>query len=170
MPTSPKTSSRRCGPRSSAEGPLRVSARLRSGVRRINSAAARHGLSRASGHIRRRPWNTQHRPPARKPLYQSLYFQVICAIVIGVLLGHFYPALGEQMKPLGDVFIKMIKMIIAPIIFCTVVHRHRQHAGYEKGWAKPSAIKALLYFELVTTIALVVGLIVVNVLCSLASA
>jgi aerobic C4-dicarboxylate transport protein len=56
-----------------------------------------------------------------KPLYKSLYFQVICAIVIGVLLGYFYPETGTAMKPLGDGFIKLIKMIIAPIIFCTVV-------------------------------------------------
>ena len=55
-------------------------------------------------------------------LHQSLYVQVLAAIVIGVALGHFYPQLGAQMKPLGDTFIKMIKMIIAPIIFCTVVH------------------------------------------------
>jgi aerobic C4-dicarboxylate transport protein len=56
--------------------------------------------------------------PHRK-LYQHLYFQVICAIIIGILLGYFYPKLGEQMKPFGDIFIKMIKMMIAPIIFCT---------------------------------------------------
>ena len=59
--------------------------------------------------------------PTPKPIYKSLYFQVITAIVIGVLLGHFYPQTGEAMKPLGDGFIKLIKMIIAPIIFCTVV-------------------------------------------------
>ena len=58
---------------------------------------------------------------AKKPLYRSLYFQVIVAIVIGVLLGHFFPDTGAAMKPLGDGFIKLIKMIIAPIIFCTVV-------------------------------------------------
>src|SRR4051812_50166170 len=60
-------------------------------------------------------------PPTRRPIYRSLYFQVITAIVIGVILGHFAPATGEAMKPLGDGFIKLIKMIIAPIIFCTVV-------------------------------------------------
>ena len=58
---------------------------------------------------------------APKPFYKSLYFQVITAIVLGVLLGHFYPDTGASMKPLGDGFIKLIKMIIAPIIFCTVV-------------------------------------------------
>jgi aerobic C4-dicarboxylate transport protein len=60
--------------------------------------------------------------PLRKPFYHSLYVQVLTAIAIGVALGHFYPQLGEQMKPLGDAFIKLIKMVIAPIIFCTVVH------------------------------------------------
>ena len=58
----------------------------------------------------------------RKPFYTHLYVQVLTAIVLGILLGHFYPQLGEQMKPLGDGFVKMIKMLIAPIIFCTVVH------------------------------------------------
>ena len=58
----------------------------------------------------------------RRRFYHSLYLQVLCAIVAGVLLGNFYPQLGEQMKPLGDAFVKLIKMIIAPIIFCTVVH------------------------------------------------
>ena len=58
----------------------------------------------------------------RKPFYTHLYAQVLTAIFFGVLLGYFYPQLGEQMKPLGDGFIKLIKMLIAPIIFCTVVH------------------------------------------------
>ncbi|HEY2929058.1 dicarboxylate/amino acid:cation symporter [Piscinibacter sp.] len=96
----------------------------------------------------------------KKPLYQSLYFQVITAIVIGVLLGHFYPASGEAMKPLGDGFIKLIKMIIAPIIFCTVVVGI---AGMEdmKKVGKTGGL-ALLYFEIVSSIALVVGLVIVN--------
>jgi aerobic C4-dicarboxylate transport protein len=67
---------------------------------------------------------TVSNPAARahgKPLYASLYFQVIVAIVIGVLVGHFAPATGVAMKPFGDAFIKLIKMLIAPIIFCTVV-------------------------------------------------
>jgi aerobic C4-dicarboxylate transport protein len=58
----------------------------------------------------------------RQAFYTHLYAQVLTAIVFGVLLGYFYPQLGEQMKPLGDGFIKLIKMLIAPIIFCTVVH------------------------------------------------
>ncbi|MGF6873056.1 dicarboxylate/amino acid:cation symporter [Paraburkholderia sp. MM5477-R1] len=97
---------------------------------------------------------------ARKPLYKSLYFQVIVAIVIGVLLGFFAPHWGEAMKPLGDAFIKLIKMIIAPIIFCTVVIGI---AGMEdmKKVGKTGGL-ALLYFEIVSGIALLVGLLIVN--------
>ena len=57
----------------------------------------------------------------RKPLYKSLYVQVLFAVAVGVLLGHFQPNMGAELKPLGDAFIKLVKMIIAPIIFCTVV-------------------------------------------------
>jgi L-cystine uptake protein TcyP (sodium:dicarboxylate symporter family) len=57
----------------------------------------------------------------KKPFYQILYIQVLMAIAIGVALGHFYPTLGTAMKPLGDGFIKLIKMLIAPVVFCTVV-------------------------------------------------
>jgi aerobic C4-dicarboxylate transport protein len=98
---------------------------------------------------------------AHKPLYRSLYFWVIVAIVAGILLGHFYPSTGEAMKPFGDAFIKLIKMIIAPIIFCTVVVGI---AGMEdmKKVGKTGAY-ALAYFEVVSSIALVVGLTIVNV-------
>ena len=95
-----------------------------------------------------------------KPFYRSLYFQVITAIVIGVLLGHFYPETGTAMKPLGDGFIKLIKMIIAPIIFCTVVVGI---AGMEdmKKVGKTGGL-ALLYFEIVSSLALIVGLVIIN--------
>jgi aerobic C4-dicarboxylate transport protein len=98
--------------------------------------------------------------PTPKPFYRSLYFQVITAIVIGILLGHFYPETGAAMKPLGDGFIKLIKMIIAPIIFCTVVVGI---AGMEdmKKVGKTGGL-ALLYFEIVSTVALVVGLVIIN--------
>ncbi|MEK9495569.1 dicarboxylate/amino acid:cation symporter [Photorhabdus sp. P32] len=97
----------------------------------------------------------------KKNLLKSLYFQVLVAITIGVLLGHFYPQLGAEMKPLGDGFVKLIKMVIAPVIFCTVV---TGIAGMEsmKAVGKTGAI-ALVYFEIVSTIALIIGLIVVNV-------
>ena len=101
-------------------------------------------------------------PGKKQPLYKSLYFQVITAIVIGILLGHFFPETGTAMKPLGDGFIKLIKMIIAPIIFCTVVVGI---AGMEdmKSVGKTGGY-ALLYFEVVSTIALIVGLVLVNTL------
>ncbi|RMX03559.1 dicarboxylate/amino acid:cation symporter [Corticibacter populi] len=102
-------------------------------------------------------WN-QPRPP----LYKNLYVQVIAAIVIGVALGHFFPDSGKAMKPLGDGFIKLIKMIIAPIIFCTVVVGI---AGMEdmKRVGKTGGL-ALLYFEVVSTIALLIGLLMINVI------
>ena len=96
----------------------------------------------------------------KPPLYKSLYFQVIVAIVLGVLLGHFYPETGAAMNPLGDGFIRLIKMIIAPIIFCTVVvgiagMEDMKKVGKTGGYA-------LLYFEIVSSIALIVGLLIVN--------
>lgn len=99
---------------------------------------------------------------AKQPLYRSLYFQVLIAIVIGVALGHYFPESGAQMKPLGDGFIKLIKMMIAPIIFCTVVSGI---AGMESMKAVgKTGVLALLYFEVVSSIALVVGLVIVNVI------
>lgn len=97
-----------------------------------------------------------------KKIVNSLYFQVILAITIGICLGHVYPSLGADMKPLGDGFVKLIKMIIAPVIFCTVV---TGIAGMEsmKAVGKTGAI-ALIYFEVVSTLALIIGLCVVNVL------
>jgi aerobic C4-dicarboxylate transport protein len=100
--------------------------------------------------------------PRHKPFFKSLYFQVLSAILAGVLLGHFYPQLGEQMKPLGDAFIKMIKMVIAPIIFCTVVHGIASMQDLRK--VGRVGLKALVYFEVTTTLALIVGLIVANTL------
>lgn len=97
----------------------------------------------------------------KKNIFKSLYFQVLLAISLGILLGHFYPDLGAQMKPLGDGFVKLIKMIIAPVIFCTVV---TGIAGMEsmKAVGRTGAI-ALLYFEVVSTIALIIGLVIVNI-------
>ena len=92
--------------------------------------------------------------------YRHLYVQVLVAIVCGVLLGHFYPSLGEAMKPLGDAFIKLIKMVIAPIIFFTVVHGIASMRDMKR--VGRVGLKALIYFEVVTTLALVVGLLVIN--------
>ncbi|MBB2496600.1 dicarboxylate/amino acid:cation symporter [Aquipseudomonas ullengensis] len=97
----------------------------------------------------------------RKPLYKSLYAQVLVAIAIGIAIGHFYPEVGVALKPLGDGFVKLIKMAIAPIIFCTVVSgiagmQDMKAVGKTGGYA-------LLYFEIVSTVALLIGLIVVNI-------
>ncbi|TDV42765.1 aerobic C4-dicarboxylate transport protein [Pseudomonas graminis] len=97
----------------------------------------------------------------RQPIYKSLYAQVIVAIIIGIALGHWYPETAVTLKPLGDGFIKLIKMVIAPIIFCTVVSgiagmQSMKSVGKTGGYA-------LLYFEIVSTISLIIGLIVVNV-------
>jgi aerobic C4-dicarboxylate transport protein len=96
----------------------------------------------------------------KQPLYKSLYLQVLVAISLGILLGYFNPSLGADMKPLGDGFIKLIKMIIAPIIFCTVVIGI---AGMEdmKKVGKTGGL-ALLYFEIVSSISLILGLVLVN--------
>ena len=98
---------------------------------------------------------------AAKKRYQHLYLRVLAAIVVGILLGHFYPEIGVAMKPLGDGFIKLIKMIIAPIIFCTVVTGIAGMQELDK--VGRVGIKTLLYFEVVSTLALVIGLIVVHV-------
>ncbi|MBI1650216.1 dicarboxylate/amino acid:cation symporter [Hyphomicrobium sulfonivorans] len=100
--------------------------------------------------------------PAKRAFYSHLYVQVLVAIAIGVALGHYYPELGEQMRPLADGFIKLIKMIIGPIIFCTVVHGIASMSNLRA--VGSAGIKALIYFELVTTAALALGLIVANVL------
>jgi aerobic C4-dicarboxylate transport protein len=99
---------------------------------------------------------------AAKKYYQHLYLQVLTAIFIGILLGHFYPEAGIAMKPFGDGFIKLIKMIIAPIIFCTVVTGIACMQELDK--VGRVGIKALLYFEVVSTLALVIGLVVVHVI------
>ena len=100
-------------------------------------------------------------PPARLPLYRQLYVQVLVAIVLGVLLGHFSPALGEAMKPLGDAFIKLVKMIIAPVIFLTIV---TGIAGmpHLRGVGRVF-LKAMAYFLCFSTLALVVGMVVAHV-------
>ena len=99
-------------------------------------------------------------PPA--PLYRSLYFQVLIAIALGVLLGHYYPELGTKLKFLGDGFINLIKMMIAPVIFCTVV---LGISGMEnmKSVGKTGTL-ALAYFLTVSTLALIIGLVIVNVI------
>jgi len=97
----------------------------------------------------------------RRPVYTTLYGQVLIATVVGVFVGHFWPAAGTTMKPLGDAFVKLVRMIVAPIIFCTVVVGIAC-AGDMKTVGK-AGLAALVYFEAITTLALIIGLTVVNV-------
>ncbi|EPG2203515.1 cation:dicarboxylate symporter family transporter, partial [Acinetobacter baumannii] len=98
----------------------------------------------------------------KQKFHQILYVQVIFAIILGILIGHFYPELGESLKPLGDAFIKIVKMIIAPVIFLTVVTgiasmTNMSRVGRVTG-------KAMLYFLTFSSLALVVGMIVANII------
>ena len=101
-------------------------------------------------------------PPRKPRFYEVLYVQVIFAIIVGILLGHFFPEFGESLKPLGDAFIKLVKMIIAPVIFLTVVTgiagmNDMKSVGRVAG-------KAMLYFLTFSTLALVVGMIIANII------
>jgi aerobic C4-dicarboxylate transport protein len=98
----------------------------------------------------------------RKPWYRVLYIQVLIAVFAGIVVGHFFPESGKSLKPLGDGFIKLIKMLIAPIIFCTVVHGIASMADLKK--LGRIGGKTILYFEVVSTLALLIGLAVVNIL------
>jgi aerobic C4-dicarboxylate transport protein len=101
-------------------------------------------------------------PAHPTPWYRLLYVQVIIAVAVGIAIGLFRPQVGISLKPLGDGFIKLVKMMIAPIIFCTIVHGIASIGDLRK--LGRVGIKALVYFEVVSTIALVIGLVVVNVL------
>jgi aerobic C4-dicarboxylate transport protein len=99
---------------------------------------------------------------APSPWYAQLWIQVLIAMVLGILLGWLRPDLGDKMQPLGDAFIKAIRMLIAPLIFCTVVHGIAHMADMAR--VGRVAIKALIYFEVLTTVALIIGLTAVNIL------
>ena len=106
--------------------------------------------------------NSPPSPPRKPRFYEVLYVQVIFAIIVGILLGHFFPEFGESLKPLGDAFIKLVKMIIAPVIFLTVVTgiagmNDMKSVGRVAG-------KAMLYFLTFSTLALVVGMIIANII------
>ena len=100
--------------------------------------------------------------PTRPPLYRNLYFQVLVGIALGVVLGFLAPEKGAAMRPLGDGFIKLVKMLIGPIVFCTIVVGIA-HMGQMKDVGR-IGLRALIYFEVVSTLALIVGLVVVNTL------
>ena len=101
-------------------------------------------------------------PIQPKPFYRQLYVVVFAAMLLGIAFGFLYPDLGVKMKPLGDAFINLVKMLISPIIFCTVVHGIASMGDLRKLGRVGG--KTLFYFEAVSTLALVLGLVVVNVL------
>ena len=101
-------------------------------------------------------------PATRPPWYRILYVQVLVAVAIGIALGYFFPEQGKALRPLGDGFINLIKMMIAPIIFCTVVHGIASMSDMKK--LGRVGLKTIFYFLTVSTLALIIGLIVVNVL------
>jgi aerobic C4-dicarboxylate transport protein len=97
----------------------------------------------------------------RRPIYRDLSLQILLAMALGVWVGYMWPQSADALKPLGDLFIKLVRMLVGPIVFCTVVHgiasvREAKRVGRV-------AIKALIYFELITSLALVIGLVLVNV-------
>jgi aerobic C4-dicarboxylate transport protein len=104
----------------------------------------------------------QQRAKAARPWYRILYVQVLLGVLLGIIVGCLFPEVGKSLKPLGDGFIKLVKMMIAPIIFCTVVHGIASMGDLKK--LGRVGAKTLLYFEVVSTLALVIGLVVINVL------
>ncbi|MBZ5527266.1 MAG: C4-dicarboxylate transporter DctA [Acidobacteriia bacterium] len=100
--------------------------------------------------------------PQRRPWYAALYAQVLIAIVIGILIGCFFPKTGVALKPLGDGFVALIRMMIAPVIFCVVVQGIASMSDLKK--VGTVGVKALIYFEIVSTLALIAGIVVAKVL------
>src|SRR5881409_146969 len=96
-------------------------------------------------------------PPAPVPIYRSLFVQVLAALVLGIVLGMTAPAFAVQLKILSDAFLKLISMIVAPIVFCVVVHGIAG-AGDLKNVGRVG-VKALVYFEVMTTVALILGIV-----------
>ena len=111
-----------------------------------------------AGRVPVTPAAAPHAPKAHAPWYSVLYIQVLIAIALGVLLGAYAPETGKAMKPLGDAFIALIRMLIAPVIFCTVVHGIGSIGDLKK--VGRVGLKALFYFEVVSTLALVIGVLV----------
>jgi aerobic C4-dicarboxylate transport protein len=114
------------------------------------------GMSKSPGHEIPAP----QRPP--RLFYQDLTFQVVVGMALGVAVGAIWPHVGKELKPLGDVFIRLIQMVVGLVIFCTVTHGIASVRDLRK--VGRIAVKALIYFEVVTSIALVIGLVTINVL------
>jgi aerobic C4-dicarboxylate transport protein len=101
-------------------------------------------------------------PKKKRPIYEDLSFQVITGMVLGIAVGHFWPDIGKTLQPLGDAFIRLIQMVVGPIIFCTVCSGIANVGDMKK--VGRVAVKAIIYFEVVTSFALVIGLVTINVL------
>jgi len=99
-------------------------------------------------------------PTKRRPFYRDISFQVLIGLALGILVGGAYPKFGVDLKPFGDAFIRMIQMVIGPIIFCTVVNGIAEVRNLKT--VGRIAFKAMIYFEVVTTFALIIGMIVAN--------
>lgn len=104
--------------------------------------------------------NNVRSPP--RAWYRALYAQVLIAVALGILVGFFFPGVGRALKPLGDGFTKLVKMMIAPILFCTVVHGIASMGDIKR--LGRTGLRALVYFEVVSTLALLLGLLTVNLL------
>ena len=103
----------------------------------------------------------EHQPTrTRTPWYRSLFTQLVICVVMGILIGAFAPGFGKQLKPLADGFIRLIKMIIAPLIFCVVVNGIAG-VGNAKAVGR-IGVKAIIYFEVVTTFALAFGVVIAD--------
>ena len=104
--------------------------------------------------------NPVQSPTPRTPWYRILYLQVLVAVALGIGLGHFFPAAGASAKPLADLFIRLVKLVVAPIVFCTVVHGIASMSDLRR--LGRVGFRTLVYFEVVSTLALAIGLVVVN--------
>ena len=106
--------------------------------------------------------NASVKPRRKRPFYQDLSFQVLAGMALGIAVGALAPNIGKELKPLGDIFIRLIEMVVGLIIFCTVTHGIA--SVRDLGKVGRIALKAMIYFEVVTSIALVIGLVTINVL------
>lgn len=127
----------------------------------MTPAVSLHGLSQIGAILKTPALAVAVSPAAKKPLYKSLFFQILVAVVLGVAIGYFWPGIGSALRPLGDGFIQLIKMIIAPLIFLVIV-TGISAVGDVKSVGRVG-VKALVYFTAATLFALAFGLLVANI-------
>ena len=127
----------------------------------MTPAVSLHGLAQIGAILKTPALAVAASPAAKKPLYKSLFFQILVAVVLGVAIGYFWPDIGSALRPLGDGFIQLIKMIIAPLIFLVIV-TGISAVGDVKSVGRVG-VKALIYFTAATLFALAFGLLVANI-------